>query len=58
MPGSFFGCDLDPEQLRLASENVANCRGSTVQLLRADAAKAGGLPLADASVDKVLYFLV
>eukprot|EP00913_Durusdinium_trenchii_P004526 g4203.t1 len=58
--GAFIGCDLDPDQLRLAAENVANlARGSTssahaLQLLRADAAKLGGLPLAKGSVDKVL----
>ena len=52
--GIFIGCDLDPEQLRLAAVNVRGIAKMTrgpVQLLHGNAI---GLPLADASVDKVL----
>ena len=55
--GIFIGCDLDPEQLHLAAVNVRGVAKMTrgrVQLLRGNAGLVGGLPLADASVDKVL----
>eukprot|EP00933_Yihiella_yeosuensis_P020141 TRINITY_DN16227_c0_g1_i1.p1 TRINITY_DN16227_c0_g1~~TRINITY_DN16227_c0_g1_i1.p1 ORF type:complete len:506 (+),score=86.03 TRINITY_DN16227_c0_g1_i1:78-1595(+) len=53
--GPYMGFDTSLDQLTMASENLARARlGARAEILYADASLAGGIPLADGCVHKLL----